>query len=271
LQYLYFVIQGMIQYGTQEISKEQSFGFDLIYPKTNTLLQHDLITLTKSKLARLSLSQLDQILDNQTISQAIQLNKEISKKRKIMQSNQFQEKYKHIALDDLVFQKKLGEGQFGLVNMVHLKSDPKQVFALKTISKKTINDHNIGPNVVLEKKVMEIISFPFIMKLFKALKDNEGVHFLMGIIQGIDMFEMLNQIDLLDNDESRFYVGSIILCLEYLHSQNIIYRDLKPENLMVQSNGYLRMIDLGTAKILSQNEKTFSVIGTPHYMAPEIV
>jgi cGMP-dependent protein kinase len=85
------------------------------------------------------------------------------------------------------------------------------------------------------------------------------------------MFEMLNQIDLLDNNESRFYIASIILCLEYLHSQNIIYRDLKPENIMIQSNGYLRMIDLGTAKILSKNEKTFSVIGTPHYMAPEIV
>ncbi len=89
-----------------------------------------------------------------------------------MQSNHYQEKYKNITLEDLVFQKKLGEGQFGLVNMVHLKSDPKQIFALKTISKKTINDHNIGPNVVLEKKVMEMVNFPFIMKLYKALRDN---------------------------------------------------------------------------------------------------
>lgn len=93
----------------------------------------------------------------------------------------------------------------------------------------------------------------------------------MNLIQGIDMFEMLNQIDLLDNNESRFYIGSIILCLECLHSQGIIYRDLKPENLMIQSNGYLRLIDMGTAKILSKNEKTFSIIGTPHYMAPEVI
>lgn len=55
----------------------------------------------------------------------------------------------------------------------------------------------------------------------------------MGLVQGIDMFEMLNQIDLLDNSESRFYIASIILCLEYLHSQNVVYRDLKPENIMI--------------------------------------
>jgi hypothetical protein len=79
----------MLQYGTQEINKEQSFGFELIHPKNNSILQHDLISQSKSKIARLSLTQLEQILDNQTISQAIQLNKEISKKRKIMQSNQY--------------------------------------------------------------------------------------------------------------------------------------------------------------------------------------
>lgn len=62
--------------------------------------------------------------------------------------------------------------------------------------------------------------------------------------------------------------------MEYLHTRNIIYRDIKPENIMVDSKGYMYMIDMGTAKILKQGKhpgRTFTIIGTPHYMAPEII
>ena len=64
----------------------------------------------------------------------------------------------------------------------------------------------------------------------------------------------------------------MILCMEYLHSRNIVYRDIKPENIMVDSYGYIKLIDMGTAKFLkSKAGKTFTIIGTPHYMAPEIL
>ena len=59
--------------------------------------------------------------------------------------------------------------------------------------------------------------------------------------------------------------------MEYLHSvHHIVYRDIKPENLMVDDKGYLKLIDMGTAKEL-KNQKTFTIIGTPHYMAPEVI
>lgn len=79
--------------------------------------------------------------------------------------------------------------------------------------------------------------------------------------------------DLLNNEQSRFYVASIILAIEYLHSKSIIYRDLKPENIMVDKKGALKVVDMGTAKILRVEDgmKTFTILGTPHYMAPEIL
>ena len=84
------------------------------------------------------------------------------------------------------------------------------------------------------------------------------------------MFDMIRQVDLLENYESKFYISSIINCLEYIHGKNIVYRDLKPENIMVDDKGYLHLIDLGTAKKVDKN-RTFTIIGTPHYMAPEVI
>ena len=69
---------------------------------------------------------------------------------------------------------------------------------------------------------------------------------------------------------AKFYIAQIILQLEYLHSKKIIYRDLKPENLMIAKDGYLKLIDFGTAKVLRKN-RTFTLMGSLHYIAPEVL
>lgn len=75
---------------------------------------------------------------------------------------------------------------------------------------------------------------------------------------------------MLDNSEAIFYTATIILILEYLFEWNIVYRDLKPENMIVDDIGYINLIDFGTATWLSMNKNwTHTIIGTPHYMAPE--
>jgi cGMP-dependent protein kinase len=80
--------------------------------------------------------------------------------------------------------------------------------------------------------------------------------------------------DFLESPQAAFYISSMILSIEYLHSFRVVYRDIKPENIMVNEKGQLRLIDMGTAKVLgSKGEiaRTYTILGTPHYMAPEIL
>lgn len=122
-----------------------------------------------------------------------------------------------LTLQDLIFIKELGAGQFGDVTLVVNKKNQQKFYALKTISKAKIAEHNIDQNLIQEKEVLKLVNFPLIIKLYNTFKDQYAVHFLLSVIHGLDMFDMIRQIDLLDNDESRFYVGSMLLCLEYLH------------------------------------------------------
>ena len=90
----------------------------------------------------------------------------------------------------------------------------------------------------------------------------------------MELFDAIREIGLLGTYDSQFYIAQMILAVEYLHNLKIVYRDIKPENIMVDENGYLKMIDMGTAKILVPKygvSRTFTIIGTPHYMAPEII
>ena len=173
-----------------------------------------------------------------------------------------------IALSDLSIVKTLGNGMFGNVFLVVHRSK-RTTYALKAVDRRKIAAYQIEENIVLERKILLELVHPLILKLVKTTKDNKRLYFLMEYIRGMDLFDVIRKLQLLKECDARFYIGCILTIIEHLHERDIIFRDLKPENMVVDSVGYPKLIDFGTAKFIKS--RTYTIVGTPHYMAPEVV
>ena len=173
-----------------------------------------------------------------------------------------------IELTDLLFKMQLGTGNYGNVCLVRNKKN-KFPYAIKAISRNKINEEQLHLNLELERSILLKIDHPFIVKLVKSLKDKNNIYFLMEYIKGKELFDVIRDIGLLNKAQTQFYGASLMLAVDYLHERKFIFRDIKPENVMVIKNGYIKLIDFGTAKEIS--DRTNTIIGTPHYMAPEII
>ena len=173
-----------------------------------------------------------------------------------------------ITLLDLMPVKLLGKGMFGSVYLVAHK-DKDTTYALKTVTRKKIAAYDIYDNILLERRILLQLDHSMIVKLIKTFKDNLRLYFLMEYVRGMDLFDVLTLMGRLNLKNGLFYTASLVIIIENLHERDIIYRDLKPENVMVDDEGYLKLIDFGTAKFIVG--KTYTTVGTPHYMAPEII
>mmetsp|Transcript_3449 Transcript_3449/g.5312 ORF Transcript_3449/g.5312 Transcript_3449/m.5312 type:complete len:871 (-) Transcript_3449:744-3356(-) len=173
-----------------------------------------------------------------------------------------------ITLADLAPLKLLGKGMFGNVFLA-VHRGKGHLYAVKSINRRKIEKFGIQENLVLERKILLQIDHVLIIKLIKTFKDQDRVYFLMEFVKGMDLFDVIRSIGLVSESDSKFYTACLILIIEHLHDRNIIYRDLKPENVMVDEEGYPKLIDFGTAKIVQG--RTYTIVGTPHYMAPEVI
>ena len=173
-----------------------------------------------------------------------------------------------IQLNDLYYIKFLGKGKFGSVSLVHNKQN---LYAIKAISIKMVEKEKmLWKYFVNERNIMLSLDHPFIVKMVKSLRNNKYCFILMEFVNQMNLDEHLSKKRTKKNIyETQFYIGSILLMLDYLQKKYIAHRDIKPSNIMIDANGYLKMIDFGTAKVLK--DYTSTIIGTPHYIAPEIL
>jgi len=164
----------------------------------------------------------------------------------------------------------LGSGTFGKVWLVE-NTETKVMYALKIQPKRQIIDYKQVEAVIRERNILAAIRHPFIITLTNVYQDNTYLYMVLQFIQGGELASVMNstKTNCLSEKSARFYASCIIEALSYMHSRRILYRDLKPANVLIDSNGYCVLVDLGFAKLTAG--KTHTTLGTPLYIAPEII
>ena len=167
--------------------------------------------------------------------------------------------------------KQIGRGMLGQVFLVKHKSTQVN-YAMKCMSKATIVETNQIDNVNSELRFLTSLNHPFVLQAKAYFQDDCCLFAIMDFLPGGELYRRRQKnFPHMEIGGIRFYSASVLDALDFLHSHNIIYRDLKPENIMIGSDGYIKMIDLGFAKVLKPGSRTYTFLGTPDYMSPEIV
>uniref|UniRef100_A0A3B4GKZ3 cGMP-dependent protein kinase n=1 Tax=Pundamilia nyererei TaxID=303518 RepID=A0A3B4GKZ3_9CICH len=165
----------------------------------------------------------------------------------------------------------LGVGGFGRVELVQLKSEEAKTFAMKILKKRHIVDTRQQEHIRSEKHIMTEAHSDFIVRLYRTFKDSKYLYMLMEACLGGELWTILRDRGSFEDSTTRFYTGCVVEAFAYLHAKGIIYRDLKPENLILDSRGYAKLVDFGFAKKIGFCKKTWTFCGTPEYVAPEII
>mmetsp|Transcript_18133 Transcript_18133/g.45666 ORF Transcript_18133/g.45666 Transcript_18133/m.45666 type:complete len:726 (-) Transcript_18133:186-2363(-) len=188
----------------------------------------------------------------------------------------------------------LGGGAFSRVSIVTEESTGR-TYAMKRMRKSAVVQ--CPEHVFCEQAITKNVAHPFCIRQYASFQDTYHLYFLFDLMPGGDLMDVLvaeakvikypvpeegtlrkgclaQKVKMwqgMSEDLARFYIGSIVLALEYLHNNNIVYRDLKPENVFIDQQGYTKLGDFGFAKVLESGNRTYTFCGTPGYVAPENV
>jgi serine/threonine kinase 38 len=212
-------------------------------------------------------------------------SQEITKFRKA-RIKQSVENYESIAI--------IGRGAFGEVHVCRDKTTD-EIVAIKKIKKEELSNKNQIIHIKNEQLFMSKVKSPWIVELKASFQDNDYLYLVMEYVQGGDLMNILIKKDILTEEEARFYIAEIILAVESIHKLDCIHRDIKPDNILIDKDGHIKLTDFGLAKIsdkiydkiIDQNKsnhinveiengkpthnKNYSCVGTAYYVAPEVL
>eukprot|EP00218_Dolichomastix_sp_CCMP3274_P014268 CAMPEP_0170138920 /NCGR_PEP_ID=MMETSP0033_2-20121228/5288_1 /TAXON_ID=195969 /ORGANISM="Dolichomastix tenuilepis, Strain CCMP3274" /LENGTH=899 /DNA_ID=CAMNT_0010374987 /DNA_START=95 /DNA_END=2794 /DNA_ORIENTATION=- len=169
-------------------------------------------------------------------------------------------------LGDLDRKAVLGVGAFGKVFLVKYNT---KMYALKTLCKAQLVKVGLSAAVLRERNILMECECPFIVNLVATFKDVDHLYLMLETVMGGELFSFLQMHDVTE-EHSQFFSACVVVAFDYLASLKVAYRDLKPENLLINGDGYLKVVDFGFAKKIDSG-KTYTMCGTPDYLAPELV
>ncbi|PAA86766.1 hypothetical protein BOX15_Mlig000304g2 [Macrostomum lignano] len=162
----------------------------------------------------------------------------------------------------------VGTGTFGRV-MVIREKNTDEYFALKILVIDDVMRLKQVEHVKNEKAILNTVSHPFLVKLYWTNHDIKFLYMVFEFVCGGEIFSYLRTSGTFSNAATLFYAAEILSAIMYLHDMSVVYRDLKPENLLLDARGHLKITDFGFAKVLK--DRTYTMCGTPEYLAPEII
>jgi len=177
-----------------------------------------------------------------------------------------------VGLRDFSLLKVVGKGSFGKVMQVR-KKDTGRIYAMKVLHKANIIRRNQVEHTKTERNVLGRIVHPFIVGLNYAFQTHDKLYFVLDYCAGGELFFHLGKEGHFAEERARFYTAQIVLALEHLHGLNVVYRDLKPENVLLDHHGNVRLTDFGLSKenVAGIDSGAHSFCGTPEYLAPEVL
>ncbi|KAK5007277.1 cAMP-dependent protein kinase catalytic subunit, partial [Cryomyces antarcticus] len=150
-------------------------------------------------------------------------------------------------LNDFTIQRTLGTGSFGRVHLVQSKHN-QRFYAVKVLKKAQVVKMKQVEHTNDERRMLQRVKHPFLITLWGTFQDSKNLYMVMDFIEGGELFSLLRKSQRFPNPVAKCYAAEVTLALDYLHSMDIIYRDLKPENLLLDRHGHLKITDFGFAK-----------------------
>merc|ERR1719419_1889832 len=172
---------------------------------------------------------------------------------------------------DFEFLKVIGRGAFAKVMQVKYKGD-NEIYAMKILRKKQIIARNQIDHIKAERKILQALQHPFLVKLRFAFQTDSKLYFVLDYCRGGELFFHLKKRKKFTEQETQIILAEIALALGHLHSLDVIYRDLKAENILLNESGHVCLTDFGLSTPLDPlNPEVRTFCGTPEYLAPEVI